>query len=183
MDLLLSFGLFRTYIHGKQRLGPLYREIGSSRPVVGVSTYRFWISASVNTPCMWRRPCPEHIYIAWTNLLSYIYTYVRDTCMQVSRDSDATVVFIRRNPSSGDPGARGRISTLPHSGVGKAWHLWTTSPKYVRHKIHTHACDNTYTICWPLAMRDEINVISCGRVETAIRRVWICQIDKKYNHV
>jgi hypothetical protein len=25
--------LFRTYIHGKQRLGPLYHEIGSSGPV------------------------------------------------------------------------------------------------------------------------------------------------------
>jgi hypothetical protein len=49
MDLLLYFGLFRTYIHGKQRLGPLYHEIGSDRPVAGVSTYISWISASVNT--------------------------------------------------------------------------------------------------------------------------------------
>jgi hypothetical protein len=26
MDLLLYFGLFRTYIHEKQRLGPLYHK-------------------------------------------------------------------------------------------------------------------------------------------------------------
>jgi hypothetical protein len=35
MDLLLSFGLFWTYINGKQRLGPVYHEIGSGRPVAG----------------------------------------------------------------------------------------------------------------------------------------------------
>jgi hypothetical protein len=52
MDLLLYFGLFRTYIHGKQRLGPLYHEIGSDGPVAGVSMYRSWISASVNSPCV-----------------------------------------------------------------------------------------------------------------------------------
>jgi hypothetical protein len=52
MYLLLYFGLSRTYIHEKQWLGPLYHEIGSDRPVVGVSTYRSWISASVNSPCL-----------------------------------------------------------------------------------------------------------------------------------
>jgi hypothetical protein len=44
MDLLLYFGLFRTYIHGKQRLGPLYHEIGFRRPVARVFTYKSWIS-------------------------------------------------------------------------------------------------------------------------------------------
>jgi hypothetical protein len=52
MELLLSFGLFRIYIHGKQKLAPLYHEIGSRRPVAGVSTYRSSISASVNNPCL-----------------------------------------------------------------------------------------------------------------------------------
>jgi hypothetical protein len=52
MDIFLSFGLFSTYIHGKQRLGPLYHEIGFGRPVAGVSTYRSRISASVNNPCI-----------------------------------------------------------------------------------------------------------------------------------
>jgi hypothetical protein len=52
MELLLYFGLFTTYIHGKQRLGPLYHEIGAGRPVAGVSTYRSRILASVNTPCV-----------------------------------------------------------------------------------------------------------------------------------
>jgi hypothetical protein len=82
MDLLLYLGLFRTYIHGKQRLGPLYHGIGSGRPVVRVSTYRSWISPSVNNPCLWRRPCPGPTYIAYTNIGSHLYTYVRDTCMQ-----------------------------------------------------------------------------------------------------
>jgi hypothetical protein len=52
MDLLLSFGLFRIYINGKQMLGPLYHEIGSGRPVAGPSTYRSRILESVNSPCM-----------------------------------------------------------------------------------------------------------------------------------
>jgi hypothetical protein len=52
MDLFLFFDLFRTYIYRNQRLGLLYNEIGSGRPVAGVSTYRSSISASVNTPCL-----------------------------------------------------------------------------------------------------------------------------------
>jgi hypothetical protein len=86
MDLLVSFGLFRIYIHGKQRLGLLYHEIGSGRSVAGVSMYRSWISVSVNTPCMSvKKAMPgTYIYIACTNLLSHLYTYVRDTCIHVS---------------------------------------------------------------------------------------------------
>ena len=38
MDFFLSFGLFSTYVHGKKRLGLLYRKIGSGRHVPGVST-------------------------------------------------------------------------------------------------------------------------------------------------
>jgi hypothetical protein len=52
IDFLLYFDLFRTYVHGKQRLGPLNHEIGSGRPVAGVSTYRSRILPSVNSPCM-----------------------------------------------------------------------------------------------------------------------------------
>jgi hypothetical protein len=52
MDHFISFGLFRIYVHEKQRLGPFYHEIGSGRPVAGVSLYRSRISASVNSPCM-----------------------------------------------------------------------------------------------------------------------------------
>jgi hypothetical protein len=52
MDILLYFGLLRTYIYGKQRLGPLYHEIGSGRSAAGVSTYRSRISVSVNIPCL-----------------------------------------------------------------------------------------------------------------------------------
>jgi hypothetical protein len=63
MDLLVSFGLFRTYIHGKQRLGPLYHEIGSGRPIARVSMYRSWISASVNTPCMSMKKATPGTYI------------------------------------------------------------------------------------------------------------------------
>jgi hypothetical protein len=83
MDLLVSFGLFRIYIHGKLRLDPLYHEIGSGRPVAGVSTYRSWISASVNTPCMSVKKVmlETYIYIECTNLSSHLYTYVRDTYM------------------------------------------------------------------------------------------------------
>jgi hypothetical protein len=57
MDLYLYFGLFRTYKHGKQRLGPLYLEIGSDRPIAGVSTYRSWILPSVNSERSYRAPC------------------------------------------------------------------------------------------------------------------------------
>ena len=40
--------------------------------------------------------------IASTNLPSHLYTYVRDTC-KFSSDSDAPVVFLRRNPRPGAP--------------------------------------------------------------------------------
>jgi hypothetical protein len=75
MDLLVSFGLFRIYKHGKQRLGPLYREIGFGRPVVGVSTYRSWISASVNTPCMsMKKVMPEtYIYCMYQPFITPIH--------------------------------------------------------------------------------------------------------------
>jgi hypothetical protein len=63
MDLLLSFGLFRIYIHGKQRLGLLYHEIGSGRPIAGVYMYRSWISASVNTPYMYVKKAMPGTYI------------------------------------------------------------------------------------------------------------------------
>jgi hypothetical protein len=50
--LFALFWFFRTYVHGKQRLGPLYHEIGSGRPIAGVSTYRSRMLPSVNGPCM-----------------------------------------------------------------------------------------------------------------------------------
>jgi hypothetical protein len=103
MDLFLYFGLFRTYIHGKLKLGPLYHEIGSGRPVSGVSMYRSSISASVNSPCLLRRPCSGPIYIACTNLPSHLSDMLGTHACKFLRDSDAPVVFIRRNHRPGGP--------------------------------------------------------------------------------
>jgi hypothetical protein len=101
---LFSFGLFRPYIHGKQRLGPLYHEIGSGRPVAVVSMYRSRIY-QVLIAHVCEVGHAQDLYIAFTNLPSHLYIYVRDTC-KFSRDSVAPMVFIRRNPRLG-----GRRST------------------------------------------------------------------------
>jgi hypothetical protein len=56
MDFLLCFGFFRTYVHRKQRLDPLYHEIGSGGPVAGVSTYRSRTSIITgNSPFRWNQ--------------------------------------------------------------------------------------------------------------------------------
>jgi hypothetical protein len=47
--------LSRTYIHGKQRLGPLYHEIGSDRPAA--------VAISRRTSPTVARGALEHIYM------------------------------------------------------------------------------------------------------------------------
>jgi hypothetical protein len=102
----------------KQRLCPLYHEIGSGRPIVGVYTYRSSISAIVNSPCLWRRPCPGPIYIACTNLPSQLYTYIRDHSCKFRRVYDTPVVFIRRKPRPGGP------EIYPYSFLRTRPHQW-----------------------------------------------------------
>jgi hypothetical protein len=119
MDFSLYFGLFRTYIHGKKRLDSLYHEICSGISVAGVSTYRSRILPSVNSPCVCEEGHAWVLHIACTNLPSHLYTYVRDTC-KFSRDSDAPVVFIQRNPR---PGAQ----IYPYRFLRTRPHQWTFS--------------------------------------------------------
>jgi hypothetical protein len=102
IDILLHFGLFRTYIHEKQRLGALYHEIGSDRPVAGVYTYRSWISASVNNSWWFKRPVAQDLYIFHVPTLGHTYTHMLGThACKFSRVDDAPVVFIWRNPIPG----------------------------------------------------------------------------------
>ena len=42
------FGLFRTYVHGKQMLGLFFHKMASGRQVAGVSTYRSMFLPSVS---------------------------------------------------------------------------------------------------------------------------------------
>jgi hypothetical protein len=94
MELLLYFGLFRTYIHGKQRLGPLYHEIGSGRPIAGVprTDPRFH---QVLTAHVSEEGHARDLYVLHVPSLGHTYTHMLGThAWKFSLGSDASVVFI-----------------------------------------------------------------------------------------
>jgi hypothetical protein len=73
------FGLFRTYVYGKQILGPLYHEIGSGRPVARVSTYRSRILPSINSPCMSVKNVMPGTFILHVPTFHHTYTHMLGT--------------------------------------------------------------------------------------------------------
>jgi hypothetical protein len=79
MNFLLSFGFFRIYVHGKQRLSPLYHEVGSGRLIAGVFTYRFMISASVNSPYMCVKKAMPGTFILHVSTFYHTYTHMLGT--------------------------------------------------------------------------------------------------------
>jgi hypothetical protein len=79
MDVFLSFGLFRTCVHGKQRLDPLYHEIGSGRSVAGVSSYKSGILPSVNSPCMSMKSAMPGTFILHVPTFHHTYTHMLGT--------------------------------------------------------------------------------------------------------
>jgi hypothetical protein len=79
MDVLLYFGLFRTYVHEKQMLGPLYHEIGSGSSVAGVSTYRSRILPSVNSPCMFVKKAMPGTFRLHVPTFHHTYTHMLET--------------------------------------------------------------------------------------------------------
>jgi hypothetical protein len=184
MEFLLSFGLFKTYIHGKLRLGPLYHEIGSGRPIAEFPRidpqFRQGLTAHV---C--EADNVRDLYILHVPTFHHTYTHILGTMhasflgFTILRWSLSGETLDRRNPSS-------TIKGFQHyrTSASEKHRIFNNFSKICETKNHTHACDNTYTICRPLAVRDKIcNVISCRRVETAIRRIQIFLIDKQYNHV
>jgi hypothetical protein len=77
--LISFFWFFRTYVHEKQRLDPLYHEIGSSRPVAGVSTYKSRILPSVNSPCMFLKKAMPGTFILHVPTFHHTYTHMLGT--------------------------------------------------------------------------------------------------------
>jgi hypothetical protein len=94
MNLLLYFGLFRTCIHGKQRLGPLYHEFPRTDP-----GYH-----QVLTPHVSGEGHARDLHVLHVPTLGHTYTHMLGThaCMFLTLD-DAPVVFIRRKPRPRGP--------------------------------------------------------------------------------
>ena len=69
---LFCFVLFRTYVHGKQRLAQFYHKIHYGSPVAGVSTYRSRILLSVSA-CLRRGSHPGPRYCIYQPSITLIH--------------------------------------------------------------------------------------------------------------
>ena len=117
MDLSTFFGLFRTYVHGEQCLGPLCNILGPGCPAAGVSTYRSRILPSVNA-CPGRRVTPGAY--AWHRpTLHHYHTLVIGA--HVSFD----VIPTLRWSSSGKTGDWGPRIVYPYSNLRTRVARWT----------------------------------------------------------